>query len=120
MRWGWARGKVDVGMSAQCRRAVLELRRALGRRLDGLASVPVENLARQVLDAAGPPDLVGSSVAAKMLGVPGPHISRLRRAGRLKPVPIEGTADAYLLEEVRELAKVLKRERAARAKQRAK
>lgn len=66
------------------------------------------------------PPLVGSSVAAKMLGVPGPHVSRLRRAGRLKPVTIEGTADAYLLEEVKALAKTLKAERVARAKQRAK
>jgi hypothetical protein len=62
------------------------------------------------------PPLVGSTAAARILGIPGPHVARLRKAGRLQPVPIEGTADAYVRSEVEALDRALKRERQARAK----
>jgi predicted DNA-binding transcriptional regulator AlpA len=63
------------------------------------------------------PDLVGSVAAAKILGVAGPHVARLRRQGRMpEPVPIAGTADAYLRSEVEALAVVLEHEREQRQK----
>lgn len=66
------------------------------------------------------PPLVGSTAAAKILGVPTPHVARLRRQGRMPaPVPIEGTADAYVKAEVQALARELKRERRQRLKGRA-
>lgn len=62
------------------------------------------------------PRLVSRSRAAILLGTHSTHISRLVKADRLRGVPIEGTADAYVLEEVLELAEELERERAERQK----
>lgn len=60
------------------------------------------------------PDLVSSGVAARILGIQGPHVARLRRSGRLVAVPVEGAAGVYLRSEVLVLARVLARERKAR------
>lgn len=60
------------------------------------------------------PRLVSRSKAALMLGIPGPHVSRLVNSGRLVPVPIEGTAAAYVYDEVLALSTELELERAAR------
>lgn len=65
------------------------------------------------------PRLVGATAAAKLLGVQPPHISRLRDQGRMpEPIPVEGTVDAYIREEVEELAVELAQEREARAARR--
>lgn len=60
------------------------------------------------------PRLVSRSKAALMLGIPGPHVSRLVNSGRLVPVPIEGTAAAYVHEEVLKLSTELELERQQR------
>lgn len=65
------------------------------------------------------PHLVGSTVAAGLLGVQPPHLARLRDQGRLPdPVPIEGSVDAYIREEIEALAKELAEERQRRAERR--
>lgn len=62
------------------------------------------------------PDLVGATVAARILKVFPPHITRLKSQGRMPtPIPIEGSVDVYLRSDVMALAKELDRERGARA-----
>lgn len=59
--------------------------------------------------------LVGLTAAAKILGVAAPNVSRLRAQGRMPDgIPVEGSADVYLREEVVKLARALKRERGQR------
>lgn len=66
------------------------------------------------------PSLVGSTAAAKLLGVQPPHLARLRDQGRMpEPIPVDGSVDVYVREEVEELAGELRAERAARAARRA-
>lgn len=56
-------------------------------------------------------DLVGSKVAAEILGVAGPHVSRLRKTGRLPSVPVEGTVPVYRRSDVQALAREIKARR---------
>lgn len=66
------------------------------------------------------PDLIGATAAAGILGVRPPHLARLKEQGRMpEPIPIEGTVDAYLREEVEVLGRELQREREARVLRRA-
>ena len=60
------------------------------------------------------PALVSSRTAAKILDVPGPHVARLVRQGRLHAVEVEGTTPVYARSDVQALARELKRERRAR------
>jgi predicted DNA-binding transcriptional regulator AlpA len=63
------------------------------------------------------PDLIGSSMAAEILGVQKPHVTRLRRQGRMPPpVNVAGSNDVYVRSEVVALAAELEREREQRAK----
>lgn len=56
--------------------------------------------------------LVGLTAAAKILGIAPPNVARLRAQGRMpEGVPVEGSADVYLREEVVKLARSMKRER---------
>ena len=64
------------------------------------------------------PRLIGPTASARVLGVLPPHISRLRDQGRLRPIPVEGSADVYIRSEVEELAAELAREREERAARR--
>lgn len=65
------------------------------------------------------PHLVGRARAAEILGVESPHIARLQRQGRMpEPIPVEGTADVYVKEEVEALGRELKQERAERERRR--
>jgi predicted DNA-binding transcriptional regulator AlpA len=65
------------------------------------------------------PDLIGRKVAADILGVNSPYISRLHDQGRMPdPIPIEGTAPAYIREEVEALATELRAERKRREEKR--
>lgn len=66
------------------------------------------------------PRLVGATKAADMLGIHTPHLSRLREQGRMPdPIPVEGSKNVYLYEEVAALAEELKGERRERLKKRA-
>lgn len=66
------------------------------------------------------PLLVGTTAAARILGIRPPHVSRLRDQGRMPdPIPVEGSVDVYVQEEIEELAKALAEERAARAARKA-
>lgn len=66
------------------------------------------------------PFLVGTTVAAEILGIRPPHVTRLREQGRMpQPVEIQGSVEAYIREEIEELAQVLGRERAEREARRA-
>lgn len=66
------------------------------------------------------PDLVGATVAAHMLGVKPPYISRLKEQGRMpEPVEVEGSVEAYVREEVEVLAAEIERDRRRRAERRA-
>jgi len=70
--------------------------------------------AQQVRAVLAEQPLVGASAAAKILGIPPPNIARLRKQQRLPaPIPVEGTADAYLRSEIEALAKVLRAKRRA-------
>lgn len=65
------------------------------------------------------PDLVGRKAAAEIIGVNSSYISRLEDQGRMpEPIPVEGTASAYIREEVQELAKEVKDEREKRERRR--
>lgn len=65
------------------------------------------------------PDLVGRKVAAEILGVHSPYISRLEEQGRMPdPVPIEGTAPAYIRAELERLADEIRHEREERERRR--
>jgi predicted DNA-binding transcriptional regulator AlpA len=62
------------------------------------------------------PRLVSPTRAAEILGVKLPHLVRLKEQGRMPdPIPIAGSRDAYLLEEVEALGRELAEERAQRA-----
>lgn len=66
------------------------------------------------------PDLLGATEAAKILGVQTPHVTRLREQGRMpEGIPIAGSVEAYLRDEVEELAAELRAERDARRRRRA-
>ena len=63
-------------------------------------------------EGRGIPPLVGSTAAAAILGIPAPHVARLRRQGRMpEPVHVEGGHDVYVRSEVEALAAVLRSER---------
>lgn len=63
------------------------------------------------------PDLVGPTVAARILGVPPPHITRLKAKGRMPDaVAVEGSFDAYVRGELEPLAESLANARKARKK----
>lgn len=65
------------------------------------------------------PSLVGTTVAAKILGIQPPHVTRLRDQGRMpEPIEVEGSVDVYVREEVETLGAELRAERAARARKR--
>jgi hypothetical protein len=64
------------------------------------------------------PDLIAGMVAARLLGVHGPHVARLVKQGRLRPVEVDGGANTYVRDEVLVLARELSSERAQRAAQR--
>jgi hypothetical protein len=62
------------------------------------------------------PKLVGSTEAARILGVPKPHVARLRAQGRMpEPFTVQGGHDVYVKSEVVQLGRQLERERKARA-----
>lgn len=65
------------------------------------------------------PRLTGPTAAAETLGVKPPHITRLKDQGRMNPIPVEGSADVYIKEEVEALASALHAERQARERKRA-
>lgn len=86
-------------------------------RVNELAAGVVERLRPWVAERDRAPRLVGPVAAAKILGVQPPHLARLRRQGRMpEAIPVEGTNDVYVREDVEALAKTLAAERAARAK----
>lgn len=61
------------------------------------------------------PDLVSRKTAADLCEIHSPYVSRLEEQGRWPdPVPIEGSAPAYVRQEVEALADELREERAAR------
>lgn len=65
------------------------------------------------------PALISRKVAAEILGVASPHIARFEKQGRMpEPIPVEGTASAYVREEIEAFREELERERAARAEKR--
>lgn len=66
------------------------------------------------------PRLVGSTAAAAILGVQPPHITRLKDQGRMpEPIPVEGSVDVYVRDDVQALARKLRGERKKRAARRA-
>lgn len=61
------------------------------------------------------PDLVGATVAARILGVESSHITRYRDRGELPAITVEGTRRlAYLRSDVEALAEVIRKRRARR------
>jgi hypothetical protein len=91
-----------------------KLLRELDRRLNHV-SVP-EGFVAWLRRQPRAPALVGSSAAAAILGVPKPHVTRLRQQGRMpEAIPVEGSNDVYVRSEVVALARQLRREREARA-----
>lgn len=65
------------------------------------------------------PKLIGTNVAASLLGIQTTHMGRLREKDLLPdPVVVEGGHDAYIRSEVEQLAKQLAREREARERAR--
>jgi hypothetical protein len=100
-----------------------QLARSLARRFPSPAN---EDAARAVVDdmrawlRKQPPDLVGATEAAKILGVQTPHVTRLREQGRMpEGVPVAGSVQAYVREEVEALARELEARRKERAARRA-
>lgn len=66
------------------------------------------------------PRLVGTTVAATILGVKPPHVTRLAERGRMPdPVEVDGSVTVYVRDEVEELGAQLHAERQARAQKRA-
>lgn len=66
------------------------------------------------------PRLVGTTAAARILGIKPPHVTRLREQGRMpEPIDVEGSVDVYVRDEVEDLGRELHAERAARAQRRA-
>lgn len=97
--------------------------------------VDSDKLVRAALDAPAPelgkklrrwlekqptlPDLVSRQVAAEVCGINSPYVSRLIEQERWpEPVPIDGSAPAYVREEVEALAGELRREREKRERRR--
>jgi predicted DNA-binding transcriptional regulator AlpA len=79
----------------------------------------VKRLERWAKKQAGVPDLVGTTEAAKILGMRPPHVSRLRDAGQMpEAVPVGGGNDVYLRSEVEALASERQSLAAARQAQR--
>ncbi|MGH2938290.1 MAG: hypothetical protein ACRDPE_09250 [Solirubrobacterales bacterium] len=65
------------------------------------------------------PDLVGRKVAAEIIGVHSPYISRLEEQGRMpEAVPVEGTAPAYIRAECERLGEEIRKERDERDRRR--
>lgn len=91
----------------------------------GLTNADIADRAEKAIGASvrGKPEfpkLVGRKVAAQILGVNPPYITRLEKQGRLDhPVPIEGTSDAFVKADIVKLGKELAKEREARAAQQA-
>jgi hypothetical protein len=76
-------------------------------------------LARWLARQRTAPALVGTTVAAKILGIAPPHVSRLREQGRMPdPIPVDGSVDVYVREEVEALGAELRAEREARRRRR--
>lgn len=75
---------------------------------------------RSYLDGQGRvPRLIGATAAAKLLGVQPPHLARLKAQGRMpEGIPVEGTNDVYVREEVEALGVILAGEREARRRRR--
>lgn len=66
------------------------------------------------------PELIGTTAAAKLLGIQPPHVSRLRDQGRMpEAVRVEGGNDVFIRDEVEQLARELRAEREDRARRRA-
>lgn len=66
------------------------------------------------------PRLIGTTAAAKILGIQPPHVTRLREQGRMpEPIQVEGSNDVWIREEVEALARELHAERQARAERKA-
>lgn len=83
-----------------------------------LKRVPADKrapLVRLLGRAPTAPDLVSRKVAAEILGVQSPHIARFEKQERMpESIPIEGTAPAYVREEIEALRDEIKTERAER------
>lgn len=89
--------------------------RLLGRLRRELGGAVPEAFVRWLAKQPAQPELVGSSAAAEILGVQKPHVTRLRRQGRMPaPVKVEGSNDVYVRSEVVALAAELERERSQR------
>jgi predicted DNA-binding transcriptional regulator AlpA len=74
-----------------------------------------DRLERWLVRQPTAPHLISRKTAAEILGVKSPHIARFEKQGRMpEPIPVEGTAPAYIREEVEALRDALERERAAR------
>jgi predicted site-specific integrase-resolvase len=64
---------------------------------------------------SAPHDLVGATVAARILKVDHSHVSRYRDRGELPAITVEGTGRlAYLRSDVEALAEVIRKRRAKR------
>lgn len=98
-----------------------EVIRAARAAVRGPDKQAVENaLARWLARQRTAPALVGTTAAAKILGIAPPHVTRLRDQGRMPDrIPVEGSVDVYVREEVEALGVELRAEREARRQRRA-
>lgn len=76
-----------------------------GQGLNGQTGNKIIDPVRKLLKRAPTaPDLISRKVAAEILGVQSPHIARYEKQNRMpEPIPVEGTASAYVREEVEAL-----------------
>lgn len=100
------------GDAAALRRVIKQALPEGSHRVATLAAVD-----RWVTRQARCPRLVGTTAAAKILGVRPPHVSRLRDRGVMpEPIQIEDSVEVYLREDVEEVAEELRARRSLRAK----
>jgi predicted DNA-binding transcriptional regulator AlpA len=93
------------------------LRQAVRRaaRFGGTPEVVADRLDRWLDKQRRVPDLVGTTEAARILGMRAPHVSRLRDEGHMPDaVPVAGGNSVYLREEIEALAEEREVERTRR------
>lgn len=77
--------------------------------------LPGEHFRRWLDRQPTAPELVSRQVAADIMGVQSPHVTRYVKQGRMpEPLPVEGSAPVYLREEVEKLGVEIRAEREAR------
>lgn len=82
---------------------------------NGASLTPWQKVERWLKRQPRVPALVSGQGAAKIIGIPPPHLSRYQ--DRLNPIQVEGTRwPVYVKSEVEDLAKEIKREKAAKQK----